>query len=108
MQRWKRRSLGGGIFVVIVGLYAVSQQICIPALFSGMSAQKCPTTEVIPKLSVVIQNVRRGERSKINFDFPINKIESEIGYYVFLKMIGADYKTDNPEELKEKPEGYVP
>ena len=48
------------------------------------------------------------ERSKINFDFPINKIESEIGYYVFLKMIGADYKTDNPEELKEKPEGYVP
>ncbi|MGC6508998.1 MAG: MG2 domain-containing protein [Myxococcota bacterium] len=67
MQRWKRRSLGGGIFVVIVGLYAVSQQICIPALFSGMSAQKCPTTEVIPKLSVVIQNVRRGESSKINF-----------------------------------------
>ena len=64
MQRWKRLSLGMGIWL-IVGLYGLSQQICIP---NGQrnDGSKCPSTKVVPELAVAIQNIRRGETAKTN------------------------------------------
>jgi len=48
------------------------------------------------------------EKENINFGFPINKLEMEKAYYMFLKMIGAEYTTDNKDEINNKPDGYVP
>ncbi len=50
------------------------------------------------------------EREKLNFSFPVNSIENEPGYLIFLEMIGATFTApeDYIEIMKSKPEGFVP
>ena len=54
-------------------------------------------------LKVYIKAETEEERARLNFAFPVEKIENEIGYLVFLQMIGAVYNPKDPplqEELK--------
>ena len=62
-------------------------------------------------LKVYIKAETEEERASLNFAFPVEKIENEIGYLVFLQMMGAVYNPKDPplkEELKNKPKGFVP
>ena len=68
VSKWKKWALGCGSVVMLAGLFAISRTICISAWFQGMSTRYCPASKVIPELYVNLSEIRRGEKSSINFN----------------------------------------